>query len=144
MARMRRDRDVRGLVFEPLWEWMLAGQPESTETRNFGGYHWWLVYMHTNHWHPCFSCQESTPERVERLLKIALAEGTVGLSDDERVSLDDDAVKAVIAALDQIEAPPSWEWWSAHYTLCPTREQALAESRRTLEEKLKLCPMPKR
>jgi hypothetical protein len=128
MARMRHDRDVRGLVYEPLWEWMLAGQPERTETRNYGGYWYWLVYMHNQHWHPCYSCQESTPERVERLLKIALQEGTVGLSEDERIALDDDAIKAVIAALDEIEAPPTWEWWRDHYRNCPAHKEVVAQA----------------
>jgi len=120
MARLRHKPNVRGLVFEPLWEWMLAGQPEYERhgVPDFGGYWFWLVYMHTRHWHPCCSCQESIPERAERLLKRAIEEGIVGLSEDERVALDDDCTEAVIVALDQIEAPPSWEWWKQHYAEC--------------------------
>ena len=116
MARMRRDRDVRGVIYEPFWNWILAGRPvtQESERGHFSGMEWWLFWYATAHWRPCSSCGEGLPERAIRLLSAALELGTVGLSDDERVMLDDANVQQIIATVDEIESPPAWEWWRDH------------------------------
>jgi hypothetical protein len=118
---MRYDISARGLIYEPLWVWLGSGQPETEESERhqYPALEWWLSYMYTQHWHPCHNCQETVPERALRLLKIAVADGLIGVSEDERVALDDGNTKAIIQVLDEIETPPSWEWWRDHD--CPAR-----------------------
>jgi len=127
MARLRHDPSARGLIYEPFWEWLQAGQPDTEEAqrRQFSGYSWWLDYMYTRHWHPCCECGESIPERLMRLLTIAVKEGLVGMADDERIGLDDRNTQAVIAVLDELEPPSSWEWWRDHD--CPARKKLKLE-----------------
>jgi hypothetical protein len=128
MARMRYDPSARGLIYEPFWEWILAGEPVTEESarHQYGGLKWWLVYMYTAHWHPCrVCCGEGIPERAIRLLTTALDEGVIGLSDDERIALDDRKTEALIQVLDEIESPPSWEWWRDHD--CPAKLKQLEE-----------------
>ena len=123
MARMRYDSSARGLLYEPFWIWLTLGQPVTAESdrSQVSGLGWWLTWMFTPHWHPCHKCahREGIPERVIRLLTIAVDEGLVGLCDDISVALDDGNTKAVIEVLDEIESPPSWEWWRDHD--CPAR-----------------------
>jgi hypothetical protein len=116
MARLRHDSSARGLVYEPLWEWIVTGRPKTQESEreHFSGMAWWLTWQDTGHWHPCAVCGEGTPERAMRLLTTALDEGVIGLSDDEWIALDDGNTKAVIAALDEIEPAPSWQWFRDH------------------------------
>jgi hypothetical protein len=83
--------------------------------------------MYTRHWGLCYECGgESTPERVMRLLAIAVKEGLVGMADDEGIGLDDRNTQAVIRVLDEIESPPSWEWWHSHD--CPARVKVKLEA----------------
>jgi hypothetical protein len=133
MARIRHDRQARGVLYEPFWNWLSAGRPvtQESERSQFSGLEWWLTYMFTNHWHPCCSCGETMFARVMRLLLIAIDQGLVGFSDDERVALDDDNTKALIAALDELEQPPSREWWHQHYNECPARKEMLKQVRTT-------------
>jgi hypothetical protein len=128
MARMRHDRDVRGLVFEPLWQWILSGEPSTDESErgHWSGMSYYLLWMGTMDWRCCGYC-EHTPERAIRLIKLALEQGTVGLSDDERTMLDDANLKAVIAACDELEQPPTFEWWEKHYHECPARKEMLKQ-----------------
>jgi hypothetical protein len=132
---MRHERDVRGVIFEPFWSWINAGQPttEESERGQFSAAEWWLVYMFTGHWHPCYHCAESVPQRVVRLLKTALEAETVGFSDDERVMLDDANTQNIIEALDELERPPTSEWWHAHYAVCPERIKMCEQLRRDRE-----------
>jgi hypothetical protein len=137
MARLRHDSNARGLIYEPFWEWLKAGQPDTEEARrhHFTGYSWWLDYMHTGHWGLCYECGgESIPERVMRLLTVAVNEGLVGMADDEQVGLDDGNCKAIIRILDETEAAPTREWWHKHYGECPARKEMLKQVRATLEK----------
>jgi len=96
------------------------------QTQLFFYSRYWLWAIPTHHWHPCFSCGEGIEERLIRLLRIALADGTVGLADEWAVMMDDANVENVIRALDEIEAPPSWEQWKNHYdNECPARKKRL-------------------
>lgn len=128
MARRRYDTSARGLISEKIWTWVQAGRHETAESeaRHYGGHWYWLWAIPTHHWHPCFSCGEGIEERLIRLLRIALADGTVGLADEWAVMMDDANVENVIRALDEIEAPPSWEQWKNHYdNECPARKKRL-------------------
>jgi hypothetical protein len=130
MARLRHDPSARGLLYEPFWQWLLAGEPKTDESERhqYRAMHWWLVYMYTGHWHPCRDCRhrEGDPERCLRLLKVAVNEGLIGLCDDIEVGLDDANTKGIIAILDELESPPSWEWWRDHD--CPARKQVKLEA----------------
>jgi hypothetical protein len=121
MARMRHDPSARGTIFEGMWQWVLAGQPKTAESEReqYGALWYWLAWWGTSDWHVCSSCGEGPEERAIRLLTQALDLGTVGLSDDPRVALDDGNVKNVIQALDEIETPPNWSWYRDH--ACPAR-----------------------
>jgi hypothetical protein len=124
MASRRHDREGRGVIFEPLFRWLQDGQPDDEEAygMHYSAAAWWLIWWGTGHWHPCSYCGEGRPERLLRLLSIAIDQGLVGLSGDPGVMLDDDQTRQIIAALDSIEAPPSWEWFSRRYTECPARK----------------------
>ena len=122
MARLRHDPSARGLIYEPFWDWILAGRPVTAESERhqYGGLEFWLLWMFTPHWHPCSNCGEGIPERGVRLITVALEEGLIGLSDNKEIALDDGTTKAVIQVLDEMERPPSWEWWRDHD--CPCTE----------------------
>jgi hypothetical protein len=123
MPRFRRDPTVKGLVYRPLWVWLNSGEPQTVESQRdqFSGLGYWLQWMFTSHWKHCTYCTgESTPERVNRLITVALNEGFIGLCDDIEVALDDGNTKAVIGCLDELEPAPDREWWTAHYGQCPT------------------------
>jgi hypothetical protein len=123
-------RSAAGKVFRPLWEWVLAGEPKGVAFEHFPAYWYWLWAWPTGHWHGCSSCSgEGLEERLIRLLKVAIADGVIALTDDESVVMGDSNVRSVIRALDAIEPAPDWSWWSAHYNVCPGRLDAITELR---------------
>jgi hypothetical protein len=129
MARLRHDPNARGLIYEPFWEWLKAGQPDTEEARrhHYSGYSWWLDYMFTGHWSLCYECGgESVPQRLMRLLALAVKEGLVGMADDAEIGLDDRNIQAVIQVLDEIESPPGREWLRSHD--CPARPKVKLEA----------------
>jgi hypothetical protein len=141
MPRFRRDPGAKGLIHERFWRWLQSGTPKTPESEygQWPAAEWWLVYMFTGHWHPCYGCGESVPERLLRLLHVAIAEGIVRLADGDELLLDDDNTKAVIRALDELEVPPDWAWWRSHYESCPGRLaqiEQLHDSTRKGEAKL--------
>jgi hypothetical protein len=128
MARLRHDPSARGLLYEPFWIWLTSGQPVTAESERYqySGLEWWLTWMFTRHWHPCYACGETLPARVLRLLTTAVDQGLVGLCDDKEVALDDGNTKAIIQVLDELEPPSSWEWWRDHD--CPACKQVRLEA----------------
>jgi hypothetical protein len=131
-------RSASGKVFEPLWRWVLAGRvhSEASERAHYSAYWYWLWAWPTHHWHVCSTCGEGLEERLIRLLKIALDSGVVALTDDDSIVMDDGNVCNVIAALDEIEEPPSLHWWRSHYETCAGRFRALEQLQDSGEAKL--------